>query len=143
MIGNKLLHYEITGHLGSGGMGEVYQATDAKLGRSVAIKILPEAFSHDADRVARLQNYFFNPDFIGDVCGELGVPWRSNGYRWSLPSRVSRQRSISSTITRPPGPARGFRTCGSTTVRRCRTGSATAPAIRCCGSGGRRLRRRG
>ena len=47
MIGTKLAHYEITGHLGSGGMGEVYQATDSKLGRSVAIKLLPEAFAHD------------------------------------------------------------------------------------------------
>lgn len=41
----------------------------------------------DADRVARLHNYFFNPDFIAEVCGELGVPWRSNGYRWFLPKR--------------------------------------------------------
>src|SRR5262250_1813767 len=55
MIGTKLGHYEITTHLGSGGMGDVYQATDAKLGRSVAIKFLPEAFSHDADRVGRFQ----------------------------------------------------------------------------------------
>ena len=47
MIGTKLAHYEITSHLGSGGMGDVYQATDSKLGRSVAIKLLPEAFSHD------------------------------------------------------------------------------------------------
>jgi eukaryotic-like serine/threonine-protein kinase len=53
MIGTKLGHYEITSHLGSGGMGDVYQATDSKLGRSVAIKFLPEAFSHDDDRVAR------------------------------------------------------------------------------------------
>ena len=53
MIGTKLAHYEITSHLGSGGMGEVYQATDFKLGRSVAIKLLPEAFTHDADRAAR------------------------------------------------------------------------------------------
>src|SRR5438552_2596371 len=37
MIGTKLAHYEITGHLGSGGMGEVYQATDTKLGRPIAI----------------------------------------------------------------------------------------------------------
>ena len=55
MIGTKLAHYEITSHLGSGGMGEVYQATDVKLGRSVAIKILPEAFSRDADRLARFE----------------------------------------------------------------------------------------
>src|SRR4029077_5815176 len=55
MIGTKLAHYEITTHLGSGGMGEVYQATDTKLGRSVAIKFLPDAFSHDTERVARFQ----------------------------------------------------------------------------------------
>src|SRR5262245_5743220 len=55
MIGTKLAHYEITTHLGSGGMGDVYQATDTKLGRSVAIKFLPEAFSHDIERVARFQ----------------------------------------------------------------------------------------
>src|SRR5436309_14287084 len=55
MIGTKLAHYEITSHLGSGGMGEVYQATDSKLGRNVAIKILPEAFALDADRAARFE----------------------------------------------------------------------------------------
>src|ERR1041384_4373757 len=55
MIGTKLAHYEIPSHLGSGGMGDVYQATDTKLGRSVAIKFLPEAFSHDTERVARFQ----------------------------------------------------------------------------------------
>jgi serine/threonine protein kinase len=55
MIGSTLAHYQINSHLGSGGMGDVYQATDTKLGRSVAIKFLPEAFSHDAERVARFQ----------------------------------------------------------------------------------------
>ena len=55
MIGTRLAHYEITAHLGSGGMGEVYQATDTKLGRSVAIKLLPEAFARDAERVARFE----------------------------------------------------------------------------------------
>src|SRR5205809_3628042 len=55
MIGNKLAHYEITAHLGSGGMGDVYQATDTKLDRDVAIKFLPEAVSHDSERVARFQ----------------------------------------------------------------------------------------
>jgi serine/threonine protein kinase/Tol biopolymer transport system component len=55
MIGTKLAHYEITSHLGAGGMGEVYQAIDSKLGRSVAIKLLPEAFTHDADRAARFE----------------------------------------------------------------------------------------
>lgn len=55
MIGTKLAHYEITSHLGSGGMGDVYQATDSKLGRSVAVKFLTNSFSHDADRVARFE----------------------------------------------------------------------------------------
>src|SRR5436190_5713141 len=55
MIGTKLAHYEITSHLGTGGMGEVYEATDAKLGRSVAIKLLPVAFAQDGERVARFE----------------------------------------------------------------------------------------
>ncbi|HLH32102.1 MAG TPA: protein kinase [Terriglobia bacterium] len=55
MIGTKLAHYEIISHLGTGGMGEVYQATDLKLGRSVAIKLLPEAFTHDGDRASRFE----------------------------------------------------------------------------------------
>jgi serine/threonine protein kinase len=55
MIGSKLAHYDVTAHLGSGGFGDVFQATDTKLGRSVAIKLLPEAFSHDAERVARFR----------------------------------------------------------------------------------------
>jgi serine/threonine protein kinase/Tol biopolymer transport system component len=55
MIGKTLGHYEITSQLGKGGMGEVYQAKDLKLGRDVAIKVLPEEFAKDADRVARFQ----------------------------------------------------------------------------------------
>jgi len=53
--GTKLSHYEITSQIGKGGMGEVYQATDTKLGRPVAIKVLPEEFAKDTDRVARFQ----------------------------------------------------------------------------------------
>jgi serine/threonine protein kinase len=55
MIGKTLAHYEIASLLGRGGMGEVYQAKDQKLGRDVAIKVLPEEFAKDADRVARFQ----------------------------------------------------------------------------------------
>ena len=51
--GTKLSHYEISSQLGKGGMGEVYKAKDQKLGRDVAIKVLPEEFAKDADRVAR------------------------------------------------------------------------------------------
>ncbi|NLT68946.1 MAG: serine/threonine-protein kinase, partial [Acidobacteria bacterium] len=54
-IGQSLSHYSITGKIGKGGMGEVYRAKDQKLGRDVAIKVLPEEFAKDADRVARFQ----------------------------------------------------------------------------------------
>src|SRR6202040_1404554 len=53
--GSKLGAYEITGALGAGGMGEVYQAHDTKLKRDVAIKVLPAAFVHDAERLSRFQ----------------------------------------------------------------------------------------
>jgi len=53
MIGTRLAHFEVTGHLGVGGFGEVYRATDSKLGREVAIKLLPEVFARDAERIAR------------------------------------------------------------------------------------------
>ena len=53
--GTKLGPYEIIGPLGAGGMGEVYRARDARLDRSVAIKILPAAFSADSDRLHRFE----------------------------------------------------------------------------------------
>src|SRR5213593_2331491 len=53
--GTKLGTYEIVGPLGVGGMGEVYRAKDSKLKREIAIKVLPEAFSQDAERLARFQ----------------------------------------------------------------------------------------
>ena len=54
-IGQSLLHYSIVEKIGRGGMGEVYRAKDQKLGRDVAIKVLPEEFARDTDRVARFQ----------------------------------------------------------------------------------------
>ena len=48
-----IAHYRITAKIGEGGMGEVWRATDTKLNRDVAIKILPEAFAADPDRMAR------------------------------------------------------------------------------------------
>jgi len=52
-VGTQLGSYEITALLGKGGMGEVYRARDTKLDRSVAVKILPEAFAQNPDRIAR------------------------------------------------------------------------------------------
>src|ERR1700676_1941071 len=53
--GTKLGPYEIASAIGAGGMGEVYKAHDTRLGRDTAIKVLPETFAHDADRLSRFQ----------------------------------------------------------------------------------------
>jgi serine/threonine protein kinase len=55
LIGKTIAQYEITGMLGKGGMGEVYRARDTKLGRDVALKILPVEMSRDPERIARFQ----------------------------------------------------------------------------------------
>src|SRR5215510_10588398 len=53
--GTKLGPYEILAPIGAGGMGEVYRAKDPRLGREVAIKVLPASFSADADRLRRIE----------------------------------------------------------------------------------------
>src|ERR1700746_3261534 len=55
MIGETIAHYPITVLIGKGGMGEVYRARDTKLDRDVAIKVLPEAFARDPERMARFE----------------------------------------------------------------------------------------
>jgi RNA polymerase sigma-70 factor (ECF subfamily) len=58
-----------------------YQHQDGEFVRAIT------RIEAEADRVARLRNYFFTSDFIAEVCAELGVPCRVNGYRWWLPAR--------------------------------------------------------
>jgi serine/threonine protein kinase len=53
--GTRLGPYEITGQIGVGGMGEVYRARDARLARDVALKVLPDRFAADPERLARFQ----------------------------------------------------------------------------------------
>jgi serine/threonine protein kinase len=55
MIGRTLSQYRITASIGAGGMGEVYRATDTRLGRDVAVKVLPAATASDPDRRKRFE----------------------------------------------------------------------------------------
>jgi Tol biopolymer transport system component len=66
--GHTLAHYEIVSLLGKGGMGEVYRASDSKLGRDVAIKVLPQEFTTDAERLARFERE-------ARVLASLDHPW--------------------------------------------------------------------
>ncbi|MGB7864171.1 MAG: protein kinase, partial [Candidatus Sulfotelmatobacter sp.] len=84
--GTRLGPYEIQSPLGAGGMGEVYRARDTRLGRDVAIKVLPEALAHDADRLRRFEQEartiaaLNHPNILGihDIGAHDGAPWSAN-----------------------------------------------------------------
>src|SRR6185503_9231289 len=83
--GARLGAYEITAAIGAGGMGEVYRARDTRLNRDVAIKILPDLFAADADRVARFQREAqvlasLNHPNIGQIHGLEEVPPTGAGH---------------------------------------------------------------
>jgi serine/threonine protein kinase/Tol biopolymer transport system component len=81
--GTKLGPYEIQSPLGAGGMGEVYRARDTRLGRDVAIKVLPEALANDADRLRRFEQEartiaaLSHPNILGihDIGAHNGAPF--------------------------------------------------------------------
>lgn len=89
-IGQTVSHYRILEKIGKGGMGEVYQATDTKLGRDVAIKVLPEEFAKDNDRVARFQHKSLNQGLATFMPGAaqavnrfpLNLSWRRVGHQF-------------------------------------------------------------
>lgn len=92
--GDRLGAYTIVGALGAGGMGEVYRATDDRLGRDVAIKVLPAAVADDPERLARFErearvlaslNHPTSPPSTGFTRPEAGRCWCWN---WSR-ARIS------------------------------------------------------
>ena len=83
--GTTLGSYTITAHIGEGGMGEVYRARDTKLARDVALKVLPESFTSDHDRVARFEREAkllasLNHPNIGGIYGLEESDPSSQGY---------------------------------------------------------------
>ena len=105
VVGRTLGHYKILESIGKGGMGEVYRARDTRLGRDVAIKVLPPAFSTDADRLrrfeqeARAASALNHPNIlvIHDVGTENGSPYMVTEL---LQGETLRQRLDTTTI--PP-----------------------------------------
>ena len=100
LVGQRLGRYQVVDRLGVGGMGEVYRAHDTKLGRDVAIKILPRHFTSDPDRLARFEREArvlasLNHPHIGAIygledateCGHWCSSW-SRVRRWPSESRA-------------------------------------------------------
>ena len=71
--GTRLGHYEILEPLGAGGMGEVYLARDSRLGRKVAVKVLPAEFAADPERLARFEQEN-KSNFRAEIRGTVGQP---------------------------------------------------------------------
>jgi len=110
--GTRLGAYEITSSLGAGGMGEVYRARDTKLNRQVAIKILPDAFAKDTDRLARFTREAqtlaaLNHPNIAQIYGlEESAPSASSGQAGvrALVMELVEGQDLSALIARGPIP---------------------------------------
>ena len=94
VIGTTLAHYRITAALGAGGMGEVWRATDEKLGREVALKVLPAEFATDPDRMARF-------DREAKVLASLNHP--NIAHLYGLESVSTQMAAGTAAPTRQPG----------------------------------------
>src|SRR5574337_901148 len=119
-IGAMVVHYRLTEKIGEGGMGEVYRARDTKLQRDVALKILPQAMAHDAERMARFERE-------AQVLASLNHPniaaiyglEESNGIR-ALVMELVEGETLAERISVAPGfsPARARLKAGATTAER-------------------------
>ena len=103
--GTKLGHYEVVSSLGAGGMGEVYRAKDTKLGREVAIKLLLEEVSQDAEQLARFEREAkvlasLNHNNIATLYG-----FESEGETSFLVMEVVEGETLADRISRGPIPA--------------------------------------
>jgi len=105
MIGETLSHYEIVGKIGAGGMGEVYRARDPRLGREVAIKVLPSSLSQNTKRLARFEQEaravgaLNHPNVLAihDVGNDRGIPFLVTEL---LEGATLRERINSGSLTR-------------------------------------------
>jgi serine/threonine protein kinase len=110
MIGTTLSHYRVTTKLGEGGMGEVYRAEDTKLGREVAIKVLPEAVASDPERLARFEREakvlasLNHPHIASIYSFEHAVPEGPSGGSRGVPAAAGRTAPRES----PDGPLTHF-----------------------------------
>jgi eukaryotic-like serine/threonine-protein kinase len=83
--GSRIGAYDIVGSIGAGGMGEVYRARDAKLNRDVAIKVLPELFARDPERLSRFEREAqalaaLNHPAIAQIFGVVDLPGNAGGH---------------------------------------------------------------
>ena len=119
-VGSRLGPYSVTAKIGEGGMGEVYRARDTKLDRDVALKVLPQAFTDDPDRLARFEREAkvlasLNHPNIGHIYGlkKLRVRRRSSwnwlkGRHWRIGSRRGRSRLMKrcQSLSKSPKPSK-------------------------------------
>jgi Tol biopolymer transport system component len=103
-IGTRVGTYEILGHLGSGGMGEVYRARDTKLNRDVALKVLPPEFALDPERLARFKREAqvlasLNHSHIAAIYG-----FEDSGERHALVLELVEGRTLADRIAKGPIP---------------------------------------
>jgi serine/threonine-protein kinase len=107
--GARLGPYEVTSPLGAGGMGEVYRARDTQLNRDVAIKVLPELFAVDAERLARFTREAqtlaaLNHPNIAQIYGMERGPAEAGPYRAALVMELVDGDDLSTVISRGPMP---------------------------------------